>query len=160
GDQKGAMASVFADRAAVAKLLAGISGYVIPSNINSPQQVVISGEAAAVDEALRRGARQGIEARKLPVPGAFHSQLMANAAREFEKAVGEIPLRSPNIPLLSSVGAVRRGTPSELRAGLNAQFTEPVDFIAQIERAYADGVRLFIEVGPGQILSKLAKEIL
>ncbi|MBI1746455.1 MAG: SDR family NAD(P)-dependent oxidoreductase [Acidobacteria bacterium] len=160
GDKQGAMASVFADRATVNEVIKDVHGYVIASNINSPQQVVISGESSAVEDALARFQARAIEARRLSVPGAFHSGLMKAAAHLFEQAMANVSLQPPTTPILSSVGAVRRSDPLDLRAALVTQFTEPVDFIAQIEHAYADGARLFIEVGPGQILSKLAREIL
>jgi acyl transferase domain-containing protein len=154
------MAAVLAGREKVASLLAGLPGFAAESNVNGPAQVVVSGEDGAIDALLDRCREAGVEARLLPVPGAFHSRLMEPAAQLFAGRIQEIELAPPRIAFLSSVTGREMRSPEELRAALVAQFTAPVDFVAQVEGIHAAGVRRFVEVGPGSVLTGLVSAIL
>ena len=156
----GRMAAVLAGRERVASLLVGLPGFAAVSNVNAPAQVVVSGEEAAIDALLERSRREGVEARLLAVPGAFHSRLMAQAAERFAARARTLDVAPPRIRFLSSVGGRELGTPDEVREALAAQLTAPVDFVTQIEAAHAAGFRRFVEVGPGTALTGLVSAIL
>src|SRR5439155_9703767 len=107
----GRMAAVLAGRERVASLLVGLPGFAAVSNVNAPAQVVVSGEEAAIDALLERSRREGVEARLLAVPGAFHSRLMAQAAERFAARARTLDVAPPRIRFLSSVGGRELGTP-------------------------------------------------
>jgi [acyl-carrier-protein] S-malonyltransferase len=105
------------------------------------------------------GARRVIP---LPVSGAFHSPLLAEAAEAFAAELARVPLADPVVPLFANVSARPVTSAAELRAGLERQLTAPVlwhDSVAAMVAGQpgASPPRAFLEVGPGQILSNLAK---
>lgn len=159
-DRPGAMASVMTDRTRLLELLQGLPGAAAPSNLNAPDQIVVSGEPRAIDALLARCQAAGVTALRLPVPRAFHCELMRPAAELLASRIDGVRLERPKLRFLSSVGAVERTDADELRRGLVAQFTQPVDWVRQIERAYAAGFRRFVEVGPGNVLTRLTGKIL
>ncbi|HVM16120.1 MAG TPA: ACP S-malonyltransferase [Gaiellaceae bacterium] len=132
---------------------------VWPANYNSPGQIVVSGEEAAVDECCAEAERQGARrAVKLKVSGAFHSPLVASAAHRLKPAVERIRFADPTAPFMSTVTA--RIEPAQ-RMGtlLVEQLTAPVKFTQATRALVADGVKTFVEVGPGNVLSGLVKRI-
>ncbi len=159
-DRPGAMVSVFAPRERLAELLEGLPGYAAESNINSPEQIVVSGTPPAIDALLDRAERAGVTARRLSVPRAFHSELMRPAAELLRHRIGQVEVRSPSVRYLCSVGPRELSTPEEIRRALVEQLTLPVDYVTQIEVAYAAGYRRFVEMGPGNILTRLTRSIL
>lgn len=159
-DLPGGMVAVFGSRADVASLLVGLPGYAAESNINAPDEVIVSGEPAALDVLLEKCQAVGITAKRLPVPRAFHSELMRPAVPVVEGAIRDTPFQTPVLPFMTSAGAKVISSADDLRRALVEQFTRPVDFIAQIEAAYASGCRRFVEIGPGKVLSRLATRIL
>jgi [acyl-carrier-protein] S-malonyltransferase len=132
---------------------------VWPANYNCPGQVVISGANDAVDacceEAEREGARRTV---KLKVSGAFHSPLVARAADRLRPAIERVRFAEPVAPFMSTVTA--RIEPAQ-RFGtlLVDQLTAPVKFTQAASELVRDGVRTFVEVGPGNVLSGLVKRI-
>jgi [acyl-carrier-protein] S-malonyltransferase len=133
---------------------------VVVANHNAPGQLVISGSRAGVDaaaqRALSRGARRAIP---LNVSGAFHSPLMAEAASRFGGALDAVALADPNPPVVCNVDARAAHSAGELRERLRAQLTSPVRWIACVERLVELGADTLIEVGPGNVLTGLAKRI-
>ena len=133
---------------------------VVVANHNAPGQLVISGSRAGVDaaaqRALTRGARRAIP---LNVSGAFHSPLMAEAASRFGGALDAVALADPNPPVVCNVDARVAQTATELRHRLREQLTSPVRWIECVERLVALGAETLIEVGPGSVLTGLAKRI-
>jgi [acyl-carrier-protein] S-malonyltransferase len=133
---------------------------VIVANHNAPGQLVISGSqrgvAAAAELALARGARRVIP---LNVSGAFHSPLMSDAASLFGVALDSVTLTDPNPPVVCNVDARAVHTAVELRERLREQLTAPVRWIACVERLVELGAETLIEVGPGSVLSGLARRI-
>jgi [acyl-carrier-protein] S-malonyltransferase len=121
---------------------------VWPANYNSPGQIVVSGENPAVDEccseAEAAGARRAV---KLKVSGAFHSPLVASAAHRLRPAIEKIRFAEPVAPFMSTVTL------------LVEQLTAPVKFTQATGELVRDGVRTFVEVGPGNVLSGLVKRI-
>jgi [acyl-carrier-protein] S-malonyltransferase len=141
----------------VAGQLHGVFGI---ANRNSPGQVVVSGERAAVEASLaiarELGARRAIE---LPVSVAAHSPLMADAAIAMEAALAGIHFADPTPPLLANADARPLRTGEACRRELVEHLTTGVDWVAAIERMTADGVDTFVEVGPGRVLTGLIRRI-
>jgi [acyl-carrier-protein] S-malonyltransferase len=133
---------------------------VVVANHNAPGQLVISGSTAGVDAAaklaLARGARRAIP---LNVSGAFHSPLMTSAASQFETALDGVAIADPHPPVVCNVDARDVHTAVELRERLRAQLTSPVRWIDCVHRLVALGAEMLIEVGPGTVLSGLARRI-
>jgi [acyl-carrier-protein] S-malonyltransferase len=133
---------------------------VVVANHNAPGQLVISGSTSGVDAAsklaLTRGARRAIP---LNVSGAFHSPLMAAAAHEFESALDSARLSAPNPPVVCNVDAREVHTADELRERLRAQLTAPVRWIDCVGRLVELGAETLVEVGPGSVLTGLARRI-
>jgi [acyl-carrier-protein] S-malonyltransferase len=133
---------------------------VVVANLNAPGQLVISGSRAGVEAAaqlaLSRGARRAIP---LNVSGAFHSPLMAAAASRFGVALDAVTIADPNPAVVCNVDARAAGSAGELRDRLREQLTSPVRWIECVERLVELGAETLIEVGPGSVLTGLAKRI-
>lgn len=133
---------------------------VVVANLNAPGQLVISGStegvAAAAKLALARGARRAIP---LNVSGAFHSPLMTSAAAHFETALDAVAIADPHPPVVCNVDAVDVHSADALRDRLRAQLTSPVRWIDCVQRLVDLGAETLIEVGPGSVLSGLARRI-
>jgi [acyl-carrier-protein] S-malonyltransferase len=158
-EHPGSMAAILGlDDEVVEQLCRQILG-VWPANYNCPGQIVISGENPAVDEccaaAEEEGARRTV---KLKVSGAFHSPLVARAADRLRPAVERIAFKEPVAPFMSTVTA-RIEDASRIGPLLVDQLTAPVRFTQSAGSLVRDGVRTFVEVGPGNVLSGLVKRI-
>ena len=135
-------------------------GYVDVANYNSPAQVVITGDEAAVQKAgellLAKGARRVVP---LPVSGAFHSKFMENAGKEFENFVPDLELNNALIPVITNVDAQASTESSDFRIKMPKQIYSSVHWTQTIQKMAADGVEIFIEIGPGKVLAGLNKKI-
>ena len=136
-------------------------GLVVPANYNSPGQVVISGEVAGVEKAMElareAGARRAI---RLAVSGAFHSPLMAPAREGFREALETVTLANPSIPVFANVNANPVCDADTARRLLVEQVTSPVQWLQIVQRlALAQPDALFVEMGPGSVLTGLVKKI-
>lgn len=161
----GAMAAILGlDASAVedACRRASVNGAaVVPANYNTPEQLVISGEIAAVDRAMELAKELGAKrAIRLKVSGAFHSPLMEVAREGLSRALDDVEFGDPTFPVFSNVtgAAVTRGR--EARRLLLEQLTSPVrwtDVIRGLAAAHPDA--LFVEMGPGNVLTNLTKRI-
>ncbi|MFE7773667.1 SDR family NAD(P)-dependent oxidoreductase [Streptomyces sp. NPDC057445] len=166
GNEPGAMAAVSASSQVVERTLSAAgspalgSGVVI-ANHNTPRQTVVSGPTAAVDAAVRLLREAGHGAKRLPVGCAFHSPLVAGAAEPFARILAERPVRAPEFPVWSNRTArPYEHDPDAIRAELAAQIGAPVRFVDQIEAMYEAGARVFVEAGPGRVLTRLVADIL
>jgi [acyl-carrier-protein] S-malonyltransferase len=153
----GAMAAVLGlEDAVVEELCRSIDG-VWPANYNCPGQIVVSGENAAVDrlieEAAAHGARKTV---KLRVSGAFHSPLVARAAERLRPAISKATWRDPAPPFMSTVSAKLEDA-QRIGSLLVDQLTGPVRFTQAVRGLVKDGVEMFVEIGPGQVLSGLLR---
>jgi [acyl-carrier-protein] S-malonyltransferase len=132
---------------------------VWPANYNCPGQIVVSGESPAVDEccdeAEREGARRAV---KLKVSGAFHSPLVARAADRLKPAIERVNFAEPRAAFMSTVTAKLEDA-QRLRTLLVDQLTAPVRFTQAARELIGQGVTVFVEVGPGNVLSGLLKRI-
>ena len=140
-------------------LQAQAAGVAVVANINSPGQVVVSGEPAALDRVQE--AVKGARGRAIPlrVSGAFHAPVMEDAARRFGELVARLPLQAPRIPVVANVTAEPVRDAEQARLAMARQMTSPVLWAASVRRMIADGARLFVEVGPGQVLTRLSERI-
>jgi [acyl-carrier-protein] S-malonyltransferase len=156
-ERPGAMAAVLGlEDAVVEQLCAGIEN-VWPANYNCPGQVVVSGENSAVDVLLERAGEAGARRTvKLRVSGAFHSPLVEGAAKRLRPALESVTFSEPAIPFMSTVTA-RVEDAQRLVDLLVQQLTGPVKFTQAVRGLIQEGVELFVEIGPGQVLSGLLR---
>jgi [acyl-carrier-protein] S-malonyltransferase len=132
---------------------------VWPANYNCPGQIVVSGENDAVDECCVRAKEEGARrAVKLKVSGAFHSPLVARAADRLRPAIDRVRFQEPVAPFMSTVTA-RVESAQRMGPLLVDQLTAPVRFTQAASELMKEGVRTFVEVGPGNVLSGLLKRI-
>ena len=156
----GTMAAVAADTATTAAHLTGLDGVVI-ANENAPEQSVISGPTPAVHEAVERFLAAGIAAQSIPVACAFHSPLVRAACDAFARDLASIDVAPPALPVYSNTtAAIYPGEPAAIRARLAEHIGKPVHFVREIEAMYEDGARVFVEAGPGRVLTGLVGRIL
>jgi acyl transferase domain-containing protein/NAD(P)-dependent dehydrogenase (short-subunit alcohol dehydrogenase family)/NAD(P)H-dependent flavin oxidoreductase YrpB (nitropropane dioxygenase family) len=131
------------------------------ANLNSPKQTVVSGCATAIDQARRRLEQAGLAYQALAVASAFHTPLMKAAGERFGDILKQTAVHSPAMAVYSNVTAsTYPADPSQIKTLLTRQITSPVQFQPTIEAMYAAGARVFIEVGPGRVLSGLVAETL
>jgi [acyl-carrier-protein] S-malonyltransferase len=130
------------------------------ANRNSPGQIVVSGERAAVERASEKAKELGAKrAIVLPVSVAAHSPLMSRAAENMARVLEDVTFHDPAAPLLANADARPLTTAEECRAELVDHLTRGVDWIAVVEQISANGVTQFIEIGPGKVLTGLVKRI-
>ncbi|MFF8991653.1 SDR family NAD(P)-dependent oxidoreductase [Streptomyces sp. NPDC014983] len=163
GDEPGSMAAVGASAEDVRSALrdAGAPEQVVVANLNSPRQTVISGPTEDVDTAVRLLRAAGLGAKRIPVACAFHSPVVAGAGERFAEALAVEQVRAPEFPVWANrTAAPYPSDPDGVRAELAAQIGAPVAFAAQIEAMYEAGARIFVEAGPGTVLTRLVGQIL
>jgi len=135
-----------------------VSGKIEIANYNSSDQVVLSLEKNLVpllmEKAKSQGAKKVIELR---VSAPFHSSFMREAAREFQAILSQTSLSQPQVRFVSNVSADYANDPEEIRELLNQQMVLPVQWKKIMDRLYQEGYRKFVEIGPGNVLSKLFK---
>src|SRR6266851_2148325 len=152
----GMAAMIGADENAVRKLAADED--VDVANINSPGQIVISGELAKVEAAVGVAKEYGIRrATMLNVAGAYHSRLMESAYEKLGGAVLHVVVQPPRFPVICNVTGMEVKTPVEIRRTLQDQVTSTVRWVDCMERLVKLGCDLFIELGPGGVLAGLLK---
>ena len=158
-ESDGTMAAILGlDDEVVEQLCAQIEG-VWPANYNCPGQIVVSGEEEAVEELIGKASLLGAKRTvRLKVSGAFHSPLVAKAAERLKPAVDRVRFSDPVAPFMSTVTA--KIEPAQRMAGLLVeQVTAPVKFTQAAHGLVKEGVKTFVEVGPGNVLSGLVRRI-
>jgi [acyl-carrier-protein] S-malonyltransferase len=159
----GAMAAILGlELEQVQEVCAAVADHQVveAANINAPGQIVLAGHTAAVKRAIEAcreaGARRAVE---LAVSAPFHSSLMKPAAERLAPILEEIPFADPAVPVYTNVDAapVSRGT--DARDALVRQVASPVRWQELVERMANDGFDTFVEIGPGKVLSGLARRI-
>jgi [acyl-carrier-protein] S-malonyltransferase len=155
----GMVAVLGLDDEQVERVCSRIDG-AVPANYNAPGQVVISGSNLALDavrlELEKAGARRQV---RLPVSAAFHSPLMAGAAKRFAERWDAIPLKPLSVPQVFNADAQVHQDPSEIRPLMVGQLTGPVRWTQSVRGLEALGVDTFVEIGPGRTLTGLVKKI-
>ena len=153
----GAMAAVLGLEDSVVEQLCAAIDNVWPANYNCPGQVVVSGENAAVDRLLEEATAAGAKKTvKLRVSGAFHSPLVARAADALRPALATVGWSDPAPPFMSTVSARLEGARRFVDL-LVEQLTGPVKFTQAVRGLVKEGVGMFVEIGPGQVLSGLLR---
>jgi len=133
---------------------------VSPANLNSPEQTVISGSAVAVKRAVEIASQSGAKrAVILPVSAPFHCALMMPAQRRLEPDLRATQFSALKIPLVTNVDAQAITTGEEARDALIRQVTAPVRWLDSVREMIESGVTVFLEVGPGRVLSGLLRQI-
>lgn len=128
------------------------------ANINSPGQIVISGELAKVEAAVAVAKEHGIRrATMLNVAGAYHSRLMESAYQKFGAALIDVQMQMPQFPVVSNVTGREVKTLPQIRQALQEQVTSTVRWVDCEQRLFDLGCDLFIELGPGGVLVGLLK---
>lgn len=160
---KGAMAAILAMPLADLKTIcdeAGQGEVVSPANINSPEQIVISGATAAVqraaDLAKERGAKRAI---MLPVSAPFHCALMQPAQDRLAKDLQQIEFDTPEVPVISNIDAQPKTEAEASRRALISQVTGAVQWLGCVRKLIELGANTFVEVGPGRVLTGLMRQI-
>ncbi len=137
---------------------ASVNGFVQPANYNSPGQTVISGDVGNVRSAMVIAKSKGAKiVKELVVSGAFHSPLMEAAREDLEKAIIDAEIRNAKVPVYANVTAAPVRGADEIREALISQLTNPVRWSESVLNMYNDGVRRFVEIGPGKVLQGLVK---
>ena len=156
----GTMAAVLAlPTETVEEICGSIDGTVVAANYNCEEQIVISGEKSAVEEACIKMKEAGAKrALPLQVGGAFHSPLMEPARAELAEGIAKAQFSTPVCPVYQNVTAMPSTDPEEIKANLLAQLTAPVRWTQSVRNMIADGASEFIEVGPGNVLQGLVKK--
>lgn len=162
-ERPGAMAAIIGlDRDTVDGLCAEAStvGSVTPANINTPAQIVCSGEEAAVLKLIELAETAGADkAIRLKVGAAFHSVLMEPVQKAMAEAMADVQWNDPEIPLVGNASGKLRTTADEVREALIAQIASPVLWIDCVHTLRSEGCDLFLELGSGRTLSGLIRQI-
>jgi [acyl-carrier-protein] S-malonyltransferase len=151
----GMVALIGADADAVAEAAEKSGGAVVAANFNTPRQTVVSGRLDALDEVT-----EGLRGRKvrLQVAGAFHSPLMAEAAREMDGLLEAVEFNEPNIPMVGATDGALLTTAGEVREALRNQMLSPVRWVAVVERLLELGVREIFEAGENGTLTRMLRD--
>jgi len=130
------------------------------ANINAPGQIVIAGTKAAVDRAIEVAKKKGVRrALPLPVSAPFHCALMKPAEERLKPILDDAPIHDLWLALVSNVDASPIGTATAVRNALIRQVVSPVRWVESVQKMISMGVRKFVEVGPGNVLTGLIKRI-
>jgi len=163
GGRPGSMAAILGlpESAESTVVAAGAQhGIIVLANRNSPGQIVLSGEVAAIDAAVAAAGAAGAKrAVRLQVSIASHSPLMAEAAEGMRAALDAVEVRDPRVTMLANADAAPITTAAQLRAELSNHLTSGVDWIAAVAAMAAAGTTRYVEVGSGRVLSGLVKRI-
>lgn len=155
----GSMAAVLGLDLVIMEALVKDTGAYI-SNVNTQEQIVISGETSAVaracDKALYEGAKKAIP---LKVAGAFHSRLMSSASEGLVEVVDRLDFKDPSVPIVANGTGKPIATAEEIKGELITQISSCVQWSRSIHYMIETGISWFIEIGPGRTLSSMVKRI-
>jgi [acyl-carrier-protein] S-malonyltransferase len=136
------------------------AGRLWKANLLGPGHIVVSGEAAALNQAAAVATELGaMKVLPLAVAGAFHCELMKPADDQLAEVLAQIPLASPRMPVYSNVDACPHTDPDDIRQTLVSQVLQGVRWEDSMRRMLADGFDTFYEIGPGRVLTGLLKRI-
>jgi [acyl-carrier-protein] S-malonyltransferase len=151
----GMVALIGADPDDVAGAAEETGGIVVAANFNTPRQTVVSGQVDALEEVAERVRGRKV---RLDVSGAFHSPLMAEAAREMDELLGEVDLEEPEIPMIGATDGALLTTAEKVREALRNQMLSPVRWVAVVERLLDLGVREIFEAGEDGTLTRMLRD--
>jgi [acyl-carrier-protein] S-malonyltransferase len=159
----GAMAAIIGlDRSAVERLCADAAdaGDVTPANLNTPEQIVVSGEEAAVERIVELAPPAGAKrAVRLQVGAAFHSRMMEPVQQELAREMDSIAWSDPRVPMASNAHGNLVSTADDVRQALIDQIASPVLWVDCVRAMIAHGCSTFLELGPGRVLIGLVRKI-
>ncbi|MGE4614516.1 MAG: acyltransferase domain-containing protein, partial [Planctomycetota bacterium] len=161
GDDAGSMLAVALPIHELERFVEENCPHLVIANRNAPQQAVLSGQDAAISDAIRILEQRGVRHRKLPVAAAFHSEEVASAAVPFEEVLQRARFHPTSAAVFANSTA--REYPeaeSDAKSILAHQIARPVQFLEMIEEMVQRGATTFLEVGPGQVLTGLIRSIL
>lgn len=159
-EDKGMMVAVNGSKPLIDSLIEA-RGNVFAVNHNSPQQWVLAGTSAAMNDLIKELKDKKISYRQLEVACAFHSPLIEEAANSYYQSIESIPFNKPAIAVWSNTTAALYPIDGQaIKETLANHIIKPVHFSDEVEAMYNDGARVFIEVGPGKTLIGLVKSIL
>lgn len=157
----GAMAAIIGlDDATVTALCqtAADGAVLAPANYNAIGQVVVAGDAAAVNRVVVLAKEAGARMAKLiPVSVPSHCSLMASAAEQLAEAMGNVTIKTPKIPVIHNANVMTASTPDDIRVLLAEQLVKPVRWVDTLQALEKQGITRVIECGPGKVLSGLIK---
>ncbi|MFC3756434.1 beta-ketoacyl synthase N-terminal-like domain-containing protein [Chryseobacterium tructae] len=157
GGDPGSMLAASATHERLQPIIAKVEG-CYPVNFNAPTQCVIAGSTSAINTLLEVLKQEGISAKKLEVACAFHSPLLAKSKDLYADVLKDVSFEEMQIPVWSNTTAeIYPSNPSDIKERLTEHLVQPVRFVEQMQAMYNDGARIFIEVGPGKVLTGLAK---
>jgi [acyl-carrier-protein] S-malonyltransferase len=151
----GMVALVGADPDDVARAAEETGGIVVAANFNTPRQTVVSGQVDALEEVAERVRGRRV---RLEVSGAFHSPLMAGAAREMDELLRGVDLQAPQIPMVGATDGALLTTAEKVREALRNQMILPVRWVAVVERLLDLGVREIFEAGEDGTLTRMLRD--
>ncbi len=158
---RGGMLAVQAPLAEVEKAVKEEKLDLIIANKNTPAQFVLSGATPGIKRAAERLPARGLKCTVLQVSAAFHSPLVAGAQKEFAAALSKVKFNKPQARVYANkTAAAYPEAADKARETLASQLASPVEFTALIEKMYADGIRIFVEAGPGARLTGMVSAIL
>ncbi len=159
-ENPGSMAAVTASPAQIRPVIANIKDVSI-ANMNAPQQTVISGTNEAIRESLNKLKKMNIPTNMIPVSCSFHTLSMKKARDQYKKVLSASRMNPPKLPVYSNLNtSLYKGTAPDISYKLAELMVNPVRFRQIIETMYKDGARVFLEVGPKNILTNLTRDIL
>lgn len=159
-EDRGGMAVIGANQREVQRLIEPFGSSLVISNYNSPRQTVVSGTSSAIRALFGVCRKNKFLYGKLPVSHAFHSNIVAPAVSVFRKSLKDIPIHGLSQTVISTSTGREIARSTDLRELLVDEIRRPVRFIEAVLKAHQHQPSMWIEVGPGDILSRLVKEIL
>ncbi|HMQ34980.1 MAG TPA: acyltransferase domain-containing protein, partial [Chloroflexaceae bacterium] len=160
-EDNGWMAAVMAPLEVVEATLKEVDGYVVAANINSSGQAVIGGASKAVEQAIGLFAARGFQAQRIPVSHAFHTSIVAPAAKPLRKVLDRLHINEPRLPLVANVtGELYPTTVAGIKDILELQIASPVQWVKGLETLYSEGCRVFVECGPKKALKGFVDDVL
>jgi len=158
---QGGMIAVAAGRADVLGVIESAGLDLVVANDNAPDQLILSGRVEEIDKAAVAFGEKKISVHRLSVASAFHSPIVAASKKPFAKHLDKTKIAKLQIPVYANATAKPYGkTAAAVRAQLSDQLVQPVRFRQTIDALYEQGVRVFVEVGPGNVLTGLVKKCL
>ncbi len=162
-EQPGGMVAVVGISAETADRIcaeASTLGTIVRANTNSPDQLVLSGELDALDRAAHLARAAGARAVvPLRISLASHSPLMQNAALKLAAVLAAMPMRDAQVPIAANITGQLITTAEDVRRELSGQLVGPVEWTRSVAQMIESGVSAFVEIGPGQVLSRLIRRI-
>ncbi|MES9990551.1 MAG: SDR family NAD(P)-dependent oxidoreductase [Candidatus Thiodiazotropha sp.] len=160
GSELGTMAAVKGDRIEIEKIIKQISNVNV-ANHNAPTQSIISGSSKAIAQAMDSLSKADIAVTPIPVAAAFHSKFVKPAQTSLSDIITKSLWTTPSVPVYSNTtGQAHTCDISSIKHTMSDHLVLPVEFVSEIEKMYDDGARIFIEVGPKSVLTRLTNQIL